>query len=187
MTLSVAAEAFARPFYTEGHRHYHTAAHVQAVIHSLRVRGVLTPALELAAWGHDLIYDPRAADNEQRSADVFGAWLAVQGADTGLQAEVRALILATRHTHPPSGRSEALFVDADLGILGASQGDFAVYDHAIRREYAHVPDDLYRAGRTRVLRHFLNRARLYTTPEFANLEVQARVNLAGAVARLETE
>lgn len=187
MTLSAAAEAFARPFYTEGHRHYHTAAHVQAVIHALRVRGILTPALELAAWGHDLIYDPRAADNEQRSADVFGAWLAAQGAADDLQTEVRALILATRHTSPPSGRSEALFVDADLRILGASQGDFAAYDHAIRREYAHVPDAAYRQGRAQVLRHFLNRERLYTTPEFAGLETQARVNLEGALGRLETE
>lgn len=185
MTLVGAAEAFARPRYAEPWRHYHTAAHVQAVINVLRVRGVLTPELELAAWGHDLIYDPRATDNEQRSADTFDDWLAAQDAPADLRWDVRALILASRHTSPPSGRAEALFVDADLGILGASPPDFAAYDAAIRHEYVHVPDDAYRAGRTQVLQHFLTRERIYTTPEFAGLEAQAQVNLQTALAQLE--
>ena len=186
MTLLADAAAFARPRYAEAHRHYHTAAHVQAVVHALKVRGVLTPALELAAWGHDLIYDPRANDNEQRSAEEFDTWLAAQGAPDDLRRTVRALILATRHTAPPSGRDEALFVDADLSILGANSEEFGVYDRAIREEYAHVPDDVYRPGRAQVLRHFLNRERLYTTPEFSELETLARKNLQRALARLHT-
>ena len=179
-----AAEAFAGPFYAEPGRAYHTAAHVRALLDALSVRGVLTPALALAAWGHDLIYDPRAADNEARSADVFGAWLAAQGAPADLQAEVRALILATRHTVPVTTRAEALFVDADLSVLGADAATFDAYDRAIRVEYAHVPEAAYRAGRAAVLRGFLSRERLYLTSEFAGLEPQARVNLARALARL---
>ncbi|MFT2720791.1 phosphohydrolase [Deinococcus sp. A31D244] len=181
MTLVDAAGAFARPFYDAPGRAYHTAAHVQSLIRALGGRGVLTPELELAAWGHDLIYDPRAADNEERSADVFGAWLAAQGASVDVQAQVRALILATRHTTPPTTRAAALFVDADLGILGA---DPDAYDRAIRAEYAHVPEDAYRAGRAAVLHGFLSRERLYLTPEFAALDAPARVNLRRALERL---
>lgn len=184
MSLVGAAEAFARPFYDAPKRAYHTAAHVQSLIRALGGRGVLTPELELAAWGHDLIYDPRAADNEERSADVFGAWLAAQGAGEDLQTQVRALILATRHTTPPTTRAEALFVDADLGILGADPDDFDAYDRAIRAEYAHVPEDAYRAGRSGVLRGFLSRERLFLTPEFAALDAPARVNLRRALERL---
>ncbi|WP_119674109.1 phosphohydrolase [Deinococcus sp. RM] len=182
--LLTAAEAFAGPFYAEPGRAYHTGAHVRALLDALAGRGVWTPALALAAWGHDLIYDPRAADNEVRSADVFGAWLTAQGASGELQAEVRALILATRHTVPVTTRAEALFVDADLSVLGADPEAFDAYDRAIRVEYAHVPGDAYRAGRAAVLRGFLSRERLYLTPEFAGLEPQARVNLARALARL---
>ncbi|MXV20898.1 phosphohydrolase [Deinococcus xianganensis] len=175
---------FAGPFYAEPGRAYHTGAHVRALLDALEGRGVWTPALALAAWGHDLIYDPRAADNEVRSADVFGDWLGTQGASGELQAEVRALILATRHTVPVHTGAEALFVDADLSVLGADPEAFDAYDRAIRVEYAHVPGGAYRAGRAAVLRGFLNRERLYLTPEFAKLEGQARVNLARALARL---
>lgn len=184
MSLVGAAEAFARPFYDAPERAYHTAAHVQSLIWALGGRGVLTPELELAAWGHDLIYDPRAADNEERSADVFGTWLAAQGAGVDVQAQVRDLILATRHTAPPTTQAEALFVDADLGILGADPDAFDAYDRAIRTEYAHVPEDAYRAGRAAVLRGFLNREQLYLTPEFAALDTPARVNLRRALERL---
>ncbi|GGB63225.1 hypothetical protein GCM10008019_19030 [Deinococcus soli (ex Cha et al. 2016)] len=182
--LLTAAEAFAGPFYAEVGRAYHTGAHVRALLEALAGRGVWTPALALAAWGHDLIYDPRAADNEARSAAVFGDWLAAQGAPADLQAEVRALILATRHTAPTTTRVEALFVDADLSVLGADAATFDAYDRAIRVEYAHVPEAAYRTGRAAVLRGFLKRERLYLTPEFAGLEPQARVNLARALARL---
>ncbi|GAA5534683.1 phosphohydrolase [Deinococcus aluminii] len=185
MSLAEQAEAFALPFYAEAHRAYHNAAHVRALLTALASRGVLTPTLALAAWGHDLIYDPRAQGNEERSAETFGAWLASQGADAALVQEVTALILATRHTAPPQTRAEALLVDADLSILGADALTFAAYDAAIRQEYAFVPDAEYREGRARVLRGFLERERIYVTPEFAGLEGQARANLAAVLARLE--
>ncbi|MDL2342665.1 phosphohydrolase [Deinococcus sp. MIMF12] len=184
MTLLSQAEAFARPFYAAPERAYHTAEHVGAVLDALASREVLTPTLALAVWGHDLIHDPSAGDNEARSAAVFGDWLAAEGADAGLVGEVRSLILATRHTDPPSTRAEALLVDADLSILGTDPATFAAYDAAIRQEYDFVPEAVYRTGRARVLRGFLERDRLYTTPEFAGLEDQARANLQAALGQL---
>ncbi|WP_034386724.1 phosphohydrolase [Deinococcus sp. YIM 77859] len=182
--LLARAEAFARPFYTQAYRVYHTAAHIEAVLSALRSRQVLTPALTLAAWGHDLVYDPQRLDNEERSAEVFGAWLRGQGIQPELEGEVRALILATRHAAPPATRGEALLVDADLSILGANPEAFAAYDAAIRQEYAFVPEEAYRVRRARVLQGFLNRERIFTTPEFAELEERARVNLNTALQNL---
>lgn len=182
--LLQAAQAFARPFYAQPHRAYHNAGHVQAMLDALDSRGVLTPTLTLAVWGHDLIYDARAADNEERSAQAFGEWLTSQGAAPERVREVAALILATRHAAPPVSREQALLVDADLGILGADPEAFAAYDRAIRQEYRHVPTLLYRVGRGKVLRSFLTRERLYTTPEFAGLEEQARANLTTALNAL---
>lgn len=180
----LAAEAFALPYYAEAHRAYHNAQHVRTVLHALDSRQVLTPMLALAVWGHDLIYDPRQHDNEQRSADVFDAWLAEQGVSAGQRADIHALILATRHAAPAATRAEALLIDADLSILGADAGAFAAYDAAIRREYQHVPGLLYRMGRKKILRGFLERERIFTTPEFVELEGQARANLLDALGKL---
>ncbi|KQR04626.1 hypothetical protein [Deinococcus sp. Leaf326] len=183
--LAPAAEAFALPFYAAPERAYHNATHVQQVLGALEVRGVLTLPLALAGWGHDLIYDARANDNEAHSAEVFGEWLAAQGAAPTLREQVAALILATSHTGVPTTREQALLVDADLGILGASAEEFGAYDRAIRREYGHVPWPLYREGRHRVLEGFLDRATLYHTPEFAALDGPARLNLRRAIAELQ--
>ncbi len=179
--LLQAAEAFCLSAYSAAGRFYHNADHVRSVLTALDSRGVLTPALALAAWGHDLVYDATAGDNEERSAEVFDSWLASRQVSAELRQEVRALILATKHAAPPGNRAEALLVDADLAILGAFAAEFKAYDAAIRQEYAHVPSLIYRAGRKKVLRGFLNRQRIYTTPEFAELEGQARVNLAKVV------
>jgi predicted metal-dependent HD superfamily phosphohydrolase len=184
--LLAAAEAFALPFYADPRRTYHNAAHIRAMLDALASRHVLTETLALAVWGHDLIYDPRRGDNEARSAEVFGAWLISQGAAERVP-EITTLILATRHAESPATRAEALLVDADLGILGADAPAFAAYDAAIRQEYAFVPQEAYRAGRARVLRGFLDRERIYTTPEFAELEKRARKNLTAALVGLEQQ
>ena len=77
--LVAAARAFALPFYAEPGRAYHNAAHVEDMLAALHSRRVLTPELALACWGHDLVYDARATDNEERSAVIFDDWLAAQG------------------------------------------------------------------------------------------------------------
>ena len=51
-SLIRAARHFCASYYREAHRPYHRQRHVQAM---LETRGVLSPAPELAVWGHDLI------------------------------------------------------------------------------------------------------------------------------------
>ncbi|ACO44902.1 phosphohydrolase [Deinococcus deserti] len=176
---------YALPFYQEPHRAYHTAAHVRDMLLGLGRRGVLSPALALGVWGHDLVYEPRATDNEQRSAELFDAWLWSRGAPDSLREQIRDLILVTQHVAPAFTREEALMVDADLSILGASPQAFAAYHAAIRKEYAHVPECRYRHGRLAVLRGFLERETLYLTSEFAALDAPARRNLRAAIEALE--
>jgi predicted metal-dependent HD superfamily phosphohydrolase len=76
-------------------------------------------------------------------------------------------------------------VSIDLSILGAEPEAYAAYAKAIREEYAHVPEDVYRFGRARVLRTFLDAAVLFPDPAFAAaLEAAARRNLAAEIAAL---
>jgi predicted metal-dependent HD superfamily phosphohydrolase len=173
--------------YAEPHRHYHTAEHIArtlVLLDGVRERLRRPAESELAAWLHDVIYDPRAADNEERSAD-FAERLLVEGAaPEPIAAAVRALILATRHAAPAEEHDARYVVDADLAILGAPPADFDRYEAQVRREYAFVPEAEWRERRPRVLRRFLDRARIYETPEFARLEPLARENVARSLLRL---
>ena len=92
------------------------------------------------------------------------------------------MILATRHgatiADADSDPDLALLLDLDLSILAAERATYAAYAEAIRREYAIVPDIIYRPGRRRVLAEFLARPRIYATPHlFDAWEAAARANL----------
>jgi predicted metal-dependent HD superfamily phosphohydrolase len=72
----------------------------------------------------------------------------------------------------------ALVVDIDLAVLAADSASYDAYAAAVRREYASVPDQAFREGRTVVLRGFLERPAIYATPAIHDLrERPARANL----------
>src|SRR3954468_13598148 len=71
---SLAREAFAdvSTRYAEAGRYYHVLAHISNVLEtleSIRFCAENWNALRLAAWLHDVVYNSRASDNEERSAD----------------------------------------------------------------------------------------------------------------------
>jgi predicted metal-dependent HD superfamily phosphohydrolase len=141
--------------YTEPHRHYHTLEHIGEM---LRVAGRLAkevkdPAsLQLAIWYHDAIYDPTRSDNEAQSAALAHEELKIFAIPTEL---IEERILATDHKSDPRECLEnAIILDADLAILGASVARYDRYAVDIRKEYGYVPEAEYRAGRAAVLKSF---------------------------------
>jgi predicted metal-dependent HD superfamily phosphohydrolase len=92
---------------------------------------------------------------------------------------VAALVLATKdHRIEPGDRDGALFLDADLAILGSEEG-YEAYAEGIAFEYGWVPAETYAAGRAEVLERFLRRDRIYLTDAIhALLDARARVNIA---------
>jgi predicted metal-dependent HD superfamily phosphohydrolase len=175
--------------YSTADRHYHNLDHIRAVLET--VEGIGAPArnpaaLELAIWYHDIIYDSQAADNEEKSAEHARVVLGRLGAPPAIPNETARLILLTKthqaNTDDTDGR---MLLDADLSVLGADEGEYDHYAAAIRREYAWVAEDAYRAGRRRVLEGFLRRPRIYETEAlFARLEEGARRNLHREIAAL---
>lgn len=164
--------------YGENGRFYHTLPHVH---HILTVLAPFAPrmrnwtAVQLAVWFHDIIYDPRASDNEEQSAAYATAVLHPFLPPEAL-SRIAQLILATKGHQAASDDTDAqLLLDADLAILGAEQADYANYATAIRQEYGFVPEEAYREGRTAVLHHFLARPQLYH--HLTHLEQPARANL----------
>lgn len=177
--------------HSEPHRHYHTLEHLAEMF---RVVGRLAgdcrnpAAVQLAVWYHDAVYDPRAADNEVRSAALAVEQLTPLGLPAGLVSRVSELVRATAHLagEPPAEDSdEAVLLDADLAILGASEARYRRYATDIRREYAHVSDAEYRRGRAAVLEQFLGRHQIFRHPTLhAEGEASARRNLLSELAEL---
>jgi predicted metal-dependent HD superfamily phosphohydrolase len=141
--------------------------------------------VEAALWFHDAIYDPRAEDNEARSAEWARRALAELGIPPAVADDVARLVRLTRHTDPAPDPSGRLLCDIDLAILGREPERFDAYDRRIRDEYAWVPEPGFRAARTGVLAGLLARSPLYQTEHFRRrYETAARMNLGRALERL---
>jgi predicted metal-dependent HD superfamily phosphohydrolase len=171
--------------YSEPGRHYHNLGHIAQLLELLDQYGHDVhgrDAIEFAIFFHDAVYVPIRSDNEAASAALARARLTALGGTETLVREVERLILATRHgtalVDAIGDPDLALLLDLDLSILGAERAVYAAYAAAIRREYAVVPDLIYRPGRRRVLAEFLARPRIYATPRIYDAcEAAARANL----------
>ena len=176
--------------YAEPHRRHHDRDHIAHCLALLdQVEGLAEGERRLltwAIWWHDAVYDPKASDNEARSAEMARADLAELGASDAERDEVARLIRLTAEHRVESGdRLGAILVSIDLAILGAEPPAYDAYARAVREEYAHLPESLWRAGRGRVLQTFLAMPALYPDPVLrARLEAPARVNLARELASL---
>ncbi|MGC9670836.1 metal-dependent phosphohydrolase [Planosporangium sp. 12N6] len=177
---ALGADLLAR--WAEPHRHYHDTGHLAVVLAVVDRYADLVPdadAVRLAGWFHDAVYDPRAGDNEERSAALAEDRLPAAGIPAARVAETARLVrLTAGHVVADGDRDGALLADADLAVLAADRYDYDRYAAAVRREYAHVSDGAFRAGRSGVLDGLLALPALYRiVPERAEWEVRARANL----------
>jgi predicted metal-dependent HD superfamily phosphohydrolase len=177
--------------WSEPRRHYHDVGHLSAVLEVIdRLEG-LAPhpdRVRLAAWLHDAVYDPRALGdaNERDSAEFAAGLLATLGAPDDVAAEVARLVrLTAGHATTDRDADGELLCDADLAVLASDEDRYAAYTAAVRREYAHVPDEAFRAGRRQVLQALLELPSIYRlAPLRAAWESRARVNLATELTAL---
>ncbi len=171
--------------YAEPRRAYHTGVHLEeclALFDEFRDLAQRPGEVAIALFYHDVVYQPRARDNEARSADQAADALRRVGAPTEVCERVAAMVFATRDHAGELDADTALLVDIDLAILAAPAARFADYEAQIRREYAWVPAWIYRRKRRQVLRGFSDRASLYRTPALADrLDAAAHANLQRAL------
>jgi predicted metal-dependent HD superfamily phosphohydrolase len=176
--------------YSASGRFYHNLRHLDEVLRAVDGLAPLATdlaAVRFAAWFHDAIYNPHAADNEEHSATLCVRALGRLRIPPATVAAATGMIRATKtHQPPPGDRDCLILLDADLAILGASPSRYAEYAADIRREYAWLPEADYRTGRRHVLQSFLQRERIYLTePMFARRETQARQNLEAEIETLK--
>lgn len=170
-----------KSFYTREDRYYHNINHLDHLLTELlAVKDEIEdwPVLMLSVAYHDAIYNTLKQDNEEKSAKYALDKIGQLHLSQEQILNCKEQILATK-SHQFSGNNDSnFFIDADLSILGAAPGIYHKYTEAIRKEYNFYPDFLYKPGRKKVLRHFLDMKRIYKTDLFfEKYEDAARQNM----------
>ena len=158
--------------WSEPHRRYHDLAHLAAVLGLVgELAGAADDpeAVRLAAWYHDVAYDPQRTDNEEVSAARARAGLRGLVPDARVDEVERLVLLTAGHDPEPGDVNGAVLCDADLAVLAGPPDAYAAYASAVREEYGHLSDEEFTAGRIAVLEHLLALPALYRTPEAARL------------------
>lgn len=175
--------------YSETHRAYHTLTHLLQCFDMYDAVWMYADdfrALEFAIFFHDVVYDTKAKDNEEKSADLADYVCTRANVSAELIAQIVSNIMATKHPCPAVTQDEKLISDIDLSVLGQSEEDFDRYEQSVRQEYSWVPEDLFRKGRAQILRAILAHPQIYHTPYFSHYEEPARANLKRSLSALES-
>lgn len=168
--------------YSSSDRYYHTLKHIYHVLKTIDNLQAYTRNLanvQFAAWFHDVVYDTKAQNNEEKSADYACELLSNLGIPPSNITAVACLIINTKnHQAAADDFDSQVLLDADLAILAANPVQYREYANSIRQEYAWVSEAEYIVGRAHVLERFLQRQRIYfTTLMFEVGEKPARCNL----------
>lgn len=166
--------------YTERRRRYHNWDHI---LWCLRQFDSIWPKLsdyntvEFAIYFHDVVYQPGASDNEERSVDV-----AMQHLQTGtfeMRNRVKILILDTKHLFTPGTDDGKYMADIDVSSMG-DPAENARYVATVREEFLQfVSEEDYERGRRNFISEFLKKDRIYYTEHFHRMyEDTAKRNLA---------
>lgn len=168
--------------YADPGRGYHDTLHLAEVLDRLDDLAVSSPSVLLAAWFHDGVYDGRPGAEERSAAWALDALDLLLPAATTVEV-ARLVRLTETHDPDPSDAAGAALCDADLAILSAPAERYDAYVAGVRRDYAHVSDADFAAGRAAVLRDLAGRKALFHTAYGrARWDVPARANLARELA-----
>lgn len=167
--------------YTEKGRYYHDLFHLENMFLELEnVKNKITDfnSVSFSVFYHDIIYDATSKSNEEKSALYAADRLHKLNSDEDLISKINTQILATKSHQKSEDTDTDYLLDADLSILGKDLPVYLEYTRKIRKEYAIYPDLLYKPGRKKVLRHFLELDTIFKTEDFRNkYELKARENM----------
>lgn len=185
--------------YSEQQRFYHTLNHISAMLHEFNeVKSKLSrpDLVAIAIFFHDVVYEPKRKDNEEKSAEMFLEFSSYfERPENAADVQtVREWILATKRHETEVHRTPGMFgtddihyfLDMDMSILGVPNKEYEQYAEGIQKEYSHIPAEEFRKRRVKVLRTFLTIPNIYATELFRNrLEAKARENVQNEIERLE--
>ncbi|MDQ0065673.1 HD domain-containing protein [Chryseobacterium lathyri] len=174
--------------YSGKSRHYHNLMHLENMfleLESVKEHIQNYSIISFSVFYHDVIYDASSKYNEEKSASYAVEQLQKMSIDKDMISKIEAQILATKSHEKSNAPDTDYLLDADLSILGKDSATYFDYTRKIRKEYALYPDLLYKPGRKKVLKHFLELENIFKTEHFrGKYEQQARENIAAEIQLL---
>ncbi|URM36699.1 HD domain-containing protein [Flavobacterium anhuiense] len=172
--------------YSKKSRYYHNLTHLKEMVDSFEIyKDKLQKPDEIlfSIFYHDFIYSASKKDNELKSAEYA---LSILSENSILNKQlVFDAICATQQHQQNSIEDINWLIDFDLKILAKDWEDYQIYFDQIRKEYRIYPDFLYKPGRAKALKHFLENEFIFQTNEFRNLyEEKARINIEKEISLL---
>jgi pantetheine-phosphate adenylyltransferase len=145
--------------WNEPHRFYHNIDHLNYLIYQFEILRDIDDIsteemhrLVVAAFFHDVIYDPKENDNEEQSARYFLDKCRENGTvKDEFMKEISKIILDTKYRKQPTGRLSLRFWETDNDILQSSFHELIEFEHKIFLEYQWVDYRKYRKGRIEFL------------------------------------
>ena len=175
--------------YSRKSRHYHNLTHISAMMESFKTyRDKLDKPNEIlfSIFYHDYVYKSSKKDNELKSAE-FALSILPENISFDRQLVFDAICTTQQHQHNAIEDINWL-IDFDLKILARDWEDYKIYFEQIRKEYSIYPDFLYKPGRAKALKHFLENEFIFQTEEFRGLyEEKARMNIEKEISILESK
>lgn len=174
--------------YSDKKRHYHTLTHLDNLLSQLMLVKNLIQDWDTIVFSvayHDVVYNALKHDNEAKSALFAQKSLQKLSVSSPQIERCMTQIIATKSHQISDDADINLLTDADLSVLGQAWPIYQQYYQQVRKEYSIFPDFVYRPGRKKVLRHFLEMAHIFKTEAFAQrLETQARHNMEQELSEL---
>lgn len=145
--------------YMEPHRFYHNTEHLRCLLNLITQRDELPATdkqvLALAALYHDAVYNPFAQDNEEKSADLFGAELGAALSES-VRHNVINIILLTKNHHQADERLAKIFCRMDLfSLLDSPLEDSFADNLKLFKEFQFLPVATYKEKRISFLQDFM--------------------------------
>lgn len=175
--------------YSAPGRHFHDTRHLADLLAALddleRAGNEFDPlVVELAAWFRRSVYDGERDDDERAAVRAEDRLFGTVAPAT--VREVARLIRATETLLPEPGDANVIALsDAVLAVLKSPAERYADYVSDVRREYPHLSDDEFDAGRAIVVEGLLARERIFHSEHGVEAwESAARANLSRELAGL---
>ncbi len=171
--------------YLTSNHAYHNRPHINYGLKSIyRLRKKLkNPDLvELARWFHDIIYNPWASDNKQKSADFAMKRMKLWWLPLSKRIVVYDFIMSTDYTNDWTPYdSDAHFIkEIDYSIFWSPRNQYTSYLEWIRSEYSGYWLQQYKSWRKSFLWKILQQAKqwtLFTLSEFKQYNNQSVDNI----------
>lgn len=174
--------------YSEKSRHYHNLVHLEnmfAELDPIKEKTTDFANISFSVFYHDVIYDATSKLNEEKSAEFAEIRLKKLDLSQDPIKKISGQIIATKSHQKSEDNDVNYLLDADLSILGKNLETYLDYTKKIRKEYSIYPDLLYKPGRKKVLKHFLELENIFKTEFFQRkYEKQARENIQFEIGRL---